>query len=367
MACVSSDYVPKPLPQQPADALYLFVMSKPVILTGLRANSEFHIGNYLGAILPMVELQKAHAGKYQVNMFVPDLHSFTTPIDHGKLYDQTLQNLRVFVAAGLDIEDKDTFIYRQSYIPAHSELTWILDCFAYFGEMSRMIEFKEKAEKQDNVSTGLFNYPVLMAADILLYDAKYIPLGDDQKQHLELTRDLALRMNNKFGDLFVVPEEWKKQQEFIKRGAGVRIRSLRNPDKKMSKSVSDPAGTIMLNDEPAMAAKKIMSAETDSVGEVHLDYEKQPGISNLLQVSALLEGNSIQKVADEWASKTSYGELKKHVAKQVEDFLTDLQAKLAQVDEKTMLAKLEADEKAMNEVANATLLKVQKAVGLRPQ
>jgi len=341
-------------------------MSKPVILTGLRANSEFHIGNYLGAILPMVELQKTHAGEYQVNMFVPDLHSFTTPIDHGKLYGQTMQNLRVFVAAGLDIEDKDTYIYRQSYIPAHSELTWVLDCFAYFGEMSRMIEFKEKSEKQDNVSVGLFNYPALMAADILLYGAKFVPLGDDQKQHLELTRDLALRMNNRFGDLFIVPEAWKKQQEFIKRNNGVRIRSLRNPDKKMSKSVTDPSGTIMLIDEPAKAAKKIMSAETDSVGAIHLDYEKQPGISNLLQISALLDGESLQKVADEWEGKNSYGDLKKHVAQQIEAFLIGLQSKLAKVDDKTLVSKLEADEKAMNEAANATLLKVQKAVGLRP-
>src|SRR5665213_2240603 len=136
-------------------------MSKEVILTGLRSNAEFHLGNYLGAILPMVELQKKHAGEYQVNMFVPDLHSFTTPIEHGNLYDQSLKNLKVFVAAGLDIDQPDTFIYRQSYIPAHSELTWILDCFAYFGEVSRMTEFKDKSNLEDsNVSVGLFNYPV---------------------------------------------------------------------------------------------------------------------------------------------------------------------------------------------------------------
>jgi tryptophanyl-tRNA synthetase len=141
-------------------------MAKEVVLTGLRSNAEFHIGNYLGAIMPMVELQKKHAGKYQLNMFIPDLHSFTTPIDHGKLYEQTHRNLEVFAAAGLETEQPDTFIYRQSYIPAHSELTWILDCFAYFGELSRMTEFKEKGGDNQNVSVGLFNYPVLMAADI---------------------------------------------------------------------------------------------------------------------------------------------------------------------------------------------------------
>ncbi|MEX1995156.1 MAG: tryptophan--tRNA ligase, partial [Candidatus Saccharimonadales bacterium] len=183
-------------------------MKKEVVLTGLRSNAEFHIGNYLGAIKPMVELQKEHAGQYQLNMFVPDLHSFTTPIDHSKLYEQTIENLKVFVAAGLDTDNADTFIYRQSYIPAHSELTWILDCFAGFGQASRMTEFKDKAnrENEDSLTVGLFNYPVLMAADILLYDAKWVPVGDDQRQHVEFTRDLAMRMNNKFGELFTLPE-----------------------------------------------------------------------------------------------------------------------------------------------------------------
>src|SRR3989344_1965763 len=141
-------------------------MAKEVILTGLRANAEFHLGNYLGGILPMVQLQKKHAGEYQLNMFIPDLHSFTTPIDHGKLYEQTYQNLKLFVAAGLDIDEPNTFIYRQSFIPAHSELTWILDCFTGFGEMSRMTEFKDKSQSvgDERITLGLFNYTVLMAA-----------------------------------------------------------------------------------------------------------------------------------------------------------------------------------------------------------
>ena len=341
-------------------------MHKPVILTGLRANSEFHLGNYLGAILPMIEMQKHHAGEYQVNMFVPDLHSFTTPIDHGKLYQNTIDNLKLFVASGLDIDNPDTYIYRQSYIPAHSELSWILDCFTYFGEASRMIEFKDKSQKigTDTVSVGQFNYPVLMAADILLYGAKWIPLGDDQQQHLELTRDLANRMNNKFGELFIVPEEWKKQLEFTNRES-IRVRSLRNPDKKMSKSVEDPAGTIMLSDKPDAAAKKVMSATTDSVGSIHLDWAKQPGISNLMQVSALLQGQTLKNVVKEWEGKSSYGDLKSKVANQVEQFLIDLQAKLTKVNESELLKKLEQDEEAMCKVANLTLLKVQKAVGLR--
>jgi tryptophanyl-tRNA synthetase len=234
-------------------------MNKEVILTGLRANGEFHLGNYLGAILPMVNLQQKHANDYQLNMFVPDLHSFTTPIDHSTLYDQTIQNLKMFLAAGLDINQPNTYIYRQSYIPAHSELTWILDCFSYFGELSRMTQFKDKSEGKDNVSVGLFNYPVLMAADILLYNAKWIPVGEDQRQHVEFARDLSMRINNKFGKVFVVPEDNAKQTEFSDRTEPIRIRSLRTPEKKMSKSVEDPAGTILLSDNPFDAAQKVMS------------------------------------------------------------------------------------------------------------
>ncbi len=360
-------------------------MSKPVVLTGLRANSEFHIGNYLGGILPVIELQNKHAGEYQVNMFVPDLHSFTTPIDHGTLYQQTIDNLKVFVAAGLDINNPDTYIYRQSFIPAHSELTWILDCFTGIGELSRMTQFKDKAKTLrsedeeitdssenfnklmgNSVSAGLFNYPVLMAADILLYGAKYIPVGEDQRQHIELTRDLAIRLNNKFDqELFVVPEDWNKQLEFSQRDTGVRIRSLRNPEKKMSKSIDDPSGTIMLSDNPSEAAKKIMRAETDSLGEIRFDFKERPGISNLLQMLALLTGKSQEETNAAWEGKSSYGDLKRAVAEATGTFLTDLQARLAAVDESALSQKLEQDEVSMNQVANATLLKVQKAVGLR--
>lgn len=341
-------------------------MDKEVVLTGLRSNSEFHLGNYLGAILPMVELQKKHAGQYRLHMFIPDLHSFTTPIDHSKLYSQTLQNLKVFIAAGLDIDQPDTFIYRQSYIPAHSEMTWILDCFAYFGELSRMTEFKEKADGQANVSIGLFNYPVLMASDILLYGARWVPVGEDQRQHVEFTRDLALRMNNKFGDLFTVPEDNAKQSEFAGQSEAVRIRSLRNPEKKMSKSVEDPAGTIMLSDSPDEAAEKVMSATTDSIGKVSYDWEKQSGIANLLQISALLSGKASEEVLAQWAGQTSYSELKSAVAGQVKDFLTDFQRKLGSVDENRMMRKLEQDEREVGQAATQTLLKVQTAVGLRP-
>ncbi|MCL2451501.1 tryptophan--tRNA ligase [Candidatus Saccharibacteria bacterium] len=339
---------------------------KDIILTGIRSNDEPTLGNYLGAMRPMADLQRKFAGRYQINMFVPDLHSFTTPIDHSTLYDSSIRNLKYFVAAGLDIDDPNTFIYRQSFIPAHSELTVILNNFTGFGEMARMTQFKDKSAAQnDNVSVGLFDYPVLMAADILLYGAKYVPVGEDQTQHLEITRDIGLRMNHKFGELFVIPEETKKQVEFMNLNRGLRIRSLSDPTRKMSKSIQDPRGTILLSDSPDAAAKKVMSATTDSVGQVNFDWENQPGVTNLLQILVLLTGRPQDEINAEWTGQTSYGELKKAVATAVRDFLTDFQTKLGEIDESRLLDKLSRDEMAMAEVANETLLRVQRAVGLR--
>ena len=341
-------------------------MSKEVILTGIRSNEEPTLGNYLGAFVPMVQLQQHYAGHYQLNMFVPDLHSFTTPIDHATLYENTLTNLKYFIAAGLDITDEHTFLYRQSFIPAHSELTWILDCFTGFGEMSRMTQFKEKsADTNNNVTVGLFNYPVLMAADILLYNARWVPVGEDQFQHLEITRDIALRMNHKFGELFTVPEPTAKQTAFIQRDTGLRIRSLTNPEKKMSKSSTDQKSKINLADTPAQARKKIMAATTDSLGVINFDWQRQPGITNLLQLLAILTNRPQAEVNAEWVGQTQYGPLKRAVAEAVATFLTDFQARLACISDETLLATLERSERAMNEVANTTLLRVQKAVGLR--
>lgn len=343
-------------------------MSKPVIVTGIRSNSEPTLGNYLGAILPMVDAAKSKAGDYQVNMFVPDLHSFTTPIEHGNLYANTLHNLKVFVAAGLPIDHPDVFIYRQSYISAHSELCWILSCFTSFGEAGRMVEFKDKSNRlgDNQVTAGLFLYPILMAADILLYNAEWIPVGEDQRQHLELARDLAQRFNNRFGDIFVVPKSLVEQQKFIDRDSSPRIRSLKTPEFKMSKSVSDPSGTITLGDEPKDAASKIMSATTDSLGKITFDWQAQPGVTNLLQILMLLEGKTPQTITEEWVGKTNYGDLKSRVATVVSDFLSDFQLKLHAVDDEQISQQLDQDEKQMTEIANATLLRAQKAVGLRP-
>lgn len=341
-------------------------MTKSTILTGIRSNEEPTLGNYLGAFVPMVEMQRKYAGDYQINMFVPDLHSFTTPIDHTTLYQNTLHNLKYFIASGLDSSDPDTFIYRQSYISAHSELTWILDCFAYVGEMQRMTQFKEKsAEHQASVTMGLMNYPVLMAADILLYNAKYVPVGEDQFQHLEITRDIAERFNNKFGDIFTVPADTREQTAFIQRDTGLRIRSLTNPDKKMSKSSDDAKSKILLNDTPDNAVKKIMAATTDSVGAVHFDWETQPGITSLLQIMSLLSGRTQDDVVAEWAGNERYGDFKKAVAAVVHDFLADFQVKYNAINDEELIHILETSEAAMRPIAEATLLRAQQAVGLR--
>ena len=342
-------------------------MSKKVILTGIRANNDLTLGNYFGAILPTVDMAKKRADDYQISLFVPDLHSFTTPIDHSKLQEQIMHNLRVFSAAGLPLDHQDVHIYRQSYIPAHSELAWILDCFTGFGEMSRMTEFKDKSKKlgAEHIGMGQFNYPVLMAADILLYGASYVPVGEDQTQHLEFTRDIGERMNARFGELFTIPKAVKAQHEFFDNDQGLKIKDLQDPNKKMSKSDEMGKGVIFLGDTPETAAKKIMSAATDSEGKIVFDWEKQPGITNLLQLLALSTNRPQTDVNKQWEGKTAYGDLKKAVAEAITGFLQGLQGQLALVDDSALLMKLKSSEAVMNEIANATLLKVQKAVGLR--
>ncbi len=374
--------------------------SKPVILTGVRANNNIHIGNYFGAILPIINMAKRRSDEYDINLFIPDLHSFTTPIDHSKLYDSILNNARVYTAAGLPLDNPSIHLYRQSRISAHSELAWILDCFTGFGEMSRMTQFKDKSRKfldskitkgemsdeqriwdtiDRNISVGLFNYPVLMAADILLYGATYVPVGDDQTQHLEFTRDIAERMNRKFGermnydkfvDLFIVPKPVIQQHQFFGKDQGLRIKDLVNPAKKMSKSDESGKGIIFLSDDPKSAHKKIMSATTDSIGKVQYDKENQPGISNLLEILTLVRQDAgkevtLEQTANEYFGMDRYGDFKRIVADEVAEFLENFQNRLAAVDERAIEEKLASSEKDMNVVANETLYRVQKAVGLR--
>lgn len=380
-------------------------MSKPVILTGIRANNDLHIGNYFGAMMPIIDMAKHHADEYQVNLFIPDLHSFTTPIDHSQLHDSIINNARVYAAAGLPFDNDDIHLYRQSYIPAHSELTVLLNNFVGFGEMNRMTQFKDKsgvrdmyqildtrllelegsafegaeevpetkflrdliaqAKNMEKVSVGLFDYPVLMASDILLYNAKYVPVGDDQTQHLEITRDIAIRMNNRFGELFTIPESVADQHKFFGKDQGLRIKDLVDPTKKMSKSDDTGKGVIFLSDTPEVARKKIMSATTDDKASVNYDKDSQPGISNLIDILALLRGTTPQAVESQYKGMDRYGDFKKIVADEMATFLEDFQRNLANVDDAAVLAKLESSEQAMNEIAKTTLLRVQKAVGLR--
>ena len=340
-------------------------MSKSVVLTGIRSNEEPQLGNYFGAMLPIIDMAKKNSSKYQINLFVPDLHSFTTEIQYDRLYDQTINTLKKFVASGLPLNDDNVHIYRQSFVPAHSELTVILNNFTGFGEMSRMTQFKDKSKGKYSISVGLFDYPVLMASDILLYNARFAPVGDDQSQHLEFTRDIAERINSKFGNIFTIPESVKDHHKLFGNDQGLRIKDLHDPLKKMSKSDETGKGVIFLSDNPELARKKVMSATTDSIGKIHYDIINQPGISNLLQILALLLGEELDVVVKRYVGQTQYGALKQDVAEQVVIFLSAFQQKLSLVDETALISKLEKSEKVMNEQANTVLFKLQKAVGLR--
>lgn len=333
------------------------------ILTGIRSNSILTLGNYLGALLPMVRLANEHSKDYNVNIFVPDLHSIISEVD-GDLRENTIRTLKYYLAAGLQINE-NVHIYRQSRVPAHSELCWILDCVATMGETSRMIQFKEKSKGQESCNVGIFNYPILMAADILLYDATYVPIGEDQFQHIELTRNLAMRVNHKYGDIFTVPVSTAEQVKFMEIDNGIRIRDLLNPEKKMSKSTKAENSKIMLDDAPEVAAKKIMSATTDSLGKIKFDMWAQPGISNLLQIEALVNNVPLQDVISTWAGETRYGDLKKKVAESVSTMLAEFQANLETISDEQIIDLLEKGEVYANEVANAKLHEVQQAFRLR--
>ena len=333
------------------------------ILTGIRSNSVLTLGNYLGALLPMVRLANEHSKDSQINIFVPDLHSIISEVD-GDLRENTIRTLKYWLAAGLNINE-NVHVYRQSYVPAHSELCWILDCVATMGETSRMIQYKEKSKGQESCNVGIFNYPILMAADILLYDAEYIPLGEDQFQHIELARNLAIRFNNRFGEIFTVPAKTSDQVKFMGMSDGIRIRDLLNPEKKMSKSTLAEGSKIMLDDAPEKAAKKIMSATTDSFGKVKFDMWTQPGISNLLLIVSLIKIIPLQDVIATWSGETRYGELKKKVAASVSDLLTNFQSKLDTISDEEVIELLKTGEDYANKVANAKLLEVQKAFHLR--
>lgn len=342
------------------------------ILSGIKNTGTPHIGSYLGFYLPLARLYEEKVkGKndFKLNLFIPELHALTIPLEaeaYKKMSEDTMRNLKFYSACGIDLNDPNVVVYRQSRVPAHSELCVLLNNFTSFGELSRQTQFKDKkVQGSEGATVGLFDYPVLMAADILLYNARYIPVGEDQRQHVELARDIAGRFNNKFGDIFTLPGTLKEQVEFAGQEEPVRIMSLSNPQNKMSKSVTDPKGTVDLVDSAEVATKKIMSAETDSEANIRLDRAKQPGIYNLLQILAIFSNRTLAEVEEQYKGSDRYGDLKRDVAELVSSFLTEIQQKYNSVSDQEILDALEKGEKVAQETSAPTLLKVQKAVGLR--
>lgn len=327
------------------------------VLSGIQPTADsYHLGNYLGALKQWIDLQDSHEAFY----FIPDLHAITVEQNPEELRHRTVAGAAQLIALGIDPAKSTLFV--QSHVPAHAELTWVLQCLTGFGEASRMTQFKDKSQKQgqDRTSVGLFTYPVLMAADILLYSPHYVPVGEDQRQHLELTRNLAERFNNKYGEVFRVPEA------FIPEGSA-KIYDLQEPTSKMSKSGANPKGIVNLLDAPKTSAKRIKSAVTDDLGVVAFDREKQPGVSNLLAIQSALTGESIPDLVDKYAGQ-GYGHLKVDTAEALEAFTTPLKARYDELmEDRGELERILAQgaERAM-EIATPLVDKVYEAVGFLP-
>lgn len=321
-------------------------------LSGIKPTGRLTLGNYIGAIRQFVQLQD----EYEMYIFIANLHAITELQNSKDLKQNTKDLIALYLACGLDPEKVTLFL--QSDVHEHAELGWVMTCNSYMGELSRMTQYKDKQQKQEkNITAGLFTYPALMAADILLYDADVVPVGVDQKQHVELCRNLAQRFNNAYGETFVVPEP-------VVPKVGAKIMSLQDPTKKMSKSDDNPKSCIDLLDEPAVARKKIMSAVTDSVGVIQFDPENQPGIANLLTIESSLTGKSIEDLVAEFDGR-GYGDLKKAVGETVFNFLTDLQAKYKEIVASDLIQKTVTDgaQKA-SYVARKKVTKVKRKLGL---
>lgn len=286
-------------------------------LTGLKPTGSLTLGNYIGSISQMVKMQD----EYKNYLFVADMHAITVPTDKDNLHKNIRDFLALYIACGID--PNKNVIYMQSDIACIPAISWLLECNTYYGELSRMIQFKEKSRQNANFSVGLLTYPVLMATDILVVDANYVPVGIDQKQHVELTRDIAIRFNKKYGDVFVIPEP-------LITSVGTKIMDLVDPSKKMSKTEENPKGVIGLLDDPAVARKKIMGATTDSETKVKFDAINKPGISNLINIYASLTGNTIKEVEDKFQN-ANYGEFKHNVADVVCDFLEKVQKRYHEI------------------------------------
>lgn len=339
-------------------------MSKPIVFSGVQPSGELSLGNYLGALKQWVKMQD----EFDCLFCIVDLHAITVRQDPAALHSATLDTLALYLACGIDPEKSTIFI--QSHVPEHTQLAWVLNCYTYFGEMSRMTQFKDKSARyEENVNVGLFTYPVLMAADILLYQANQVPVGDDQKQHLEITRDIANRFNALYGkkdnDCNVVENVFAVPEVFIPK-TGARIMSLLEPTKKMSKSDDNRNNVIGLLEDPKSVAKKIKRAMTDGDEPpvVRYDIKQKPGISNLLDILASITGKTIPQLEQEFEGKM-YGHLKGAVAEEVSTMLTTLQDRFAHYrHNEALLEKIikEGAEKARIR-AKATLAKVYQRVG----
>ena len=328
----------------------------PRSLSGMQPTSDsLHLGNFIGALVEWVRLQETHDAYY----FVADLHALTVAPDPAVLRERTRITAAQFIAGGVDPERSVLFV--QSHISQHTELNWILSCLTGFGEAGRMTQFKDKSAKGTNTNVGLFTYPVLQAADILIYDANVVPVGEDQRQHLELSRDLAMRFNNRFGDTLVVPEP-----HIMK--ATAKIQDLQEPTAKMSKSAATDAGLVSLLDEPSRVVKKIKSAVTDTERDIRFDEENKPGVSNLLSIHSALSGRSIGELEADYSGK-GYGDLKKDVAEVVVEAVTPFRDRtLELMTDPGELDRILADGAARaREVAEATVRRVYDKVGLLPR
>ena len=317
-------------------------------------SDSLHLGNYIGALVNWVGLQQDFDAYY----FVADLHALTVPTDPEVLRRRTRVTAAQYIAAGVDPET--SAIFCQSHMPQHAELGWVLSCQTAMGEMSRMTQYKDKVSKGQNANVGLFTYPVLMAADILMYDAAYVPVGEDQRQHLEITRDLAERVNTRFGDVLTVPEPY-----ILK--ASAKIMDLQEPTSKMSGTTSSDRGLVLLSDDPSTIAKKIRSAVTDTEAEVRYDPEAKPGVSNLLVIHSVLSGTPVAEVEAEFAGR-GYGDLKKAVVEVVVDAVAPFRTRMAELlDDPAELDRVLArGAERATVIAEATMTRVRAAVGLLP-
>lgn len=327
---------------------------KPIVFSGAQPSGELTIGNYIGALRQWVYMQD----NYDCIYCIVDQHAITVRQDPKELRKRTLDTLALYLACGIDV--KKSIIFVQSHVPQHTQLSWALNCYTYFGELSRMTQFKDKSTRHaENINAGLFDYPVLMAADILLYQTNHVPVGIDQKQHLELSRDIAQRFNSLYGEIFTIPDPFIPEK-------GARVMSLQEPQKKMSKSDDNRNNVITLLEDPKTAAKKIKRALTDSdePPRVYYDSENKPGVSNLIDILSGITGTSTSEIEKQFVGKM-YGDLKNTVAESVSDMLINIQSRFEEFRNNEQLLNDIMSEGASKAEARAqmTLSKVYDAIG----